>query len=212
VVLPSSGNVSNSCRLQCSGSGPPQLQALSSDASRYINNALTDLKTYLSNPSASCTANVINKLHAGRNFYSGDFVRYLLNGTHFYDGKYCTVPIKGVIVPVDPDHRYYDTIKQEFRQDHHVIRGDGQAVTYRTMALTSALSPQLLVFFSRDAIHDSNSGKNSGNYALLFHEGLHGYGAFTRVNYYDDDLKLMFGLPMYSATDVISNYIQTNCF
>ena len=181
----------------------PSIALLSSSDSRHIYNAFNALKGDLPNLSQDCLQNVVGRLQgAHTGFQVGDFLRYLEQGAFFFDGVHSTVPIKGIVAPAQGN--YYYSLNLEFSHSHN---------GFQTKVLTSSISPVLMVFFNNDQISGSHDGVNSSNLALLFHEALHGFTAYSHSSdYYDPDLLSDFGLNVNGPSDQITKFIQQHCF
>jgi len=92
-------------------------------------------------------------------------------------------------------------------------------------ALTSGSlsASKLTIFFRPGSIRASSAIDNNYLKALLFHEGLHGYGssltggfpgAYNSVfgAYGDKPLLRLFGLDPFGKTGQLTTYIEKNCF
>jgi hypothetical protein len=139
------------------------------------------------------------------------FTKYLEKGNDFYDGVGSNMALASATAPGQ-------------------ISGTNLPSTVGALfagvpgitALTSAsLSPSRLTIFFRSSTVDTNQD-SAYNRALLFHEGLHGYGSSltggkvgmygsTFGAYGDYGLLKLFGLNTSGPTSQITKYLQDNC-
>jgi hypothetical protein len=80
----------------------------------------------------------------------------------------------------------------------------------KIQALTSStFKSPLTIFFRPERI-----GGDRENFGLLFHEALHGFGAWTGAgdSYSDRSLKVTLGLPLRLPSEEISILIRSNCY
>jgi len=182
---------------------------LSKKKSQAITNAFSGLATLLQTPSQKCQTNVIDKLkNSPLNFDLNSFLGYLANGAQFFDGTQSDASIAGTITSAqaaaNAPFAPCTTVSCLFARTNE---------NRRVNALTSITSGTLLVFLRPDAISTDNSGLNSQNYSLLFHEALHGYGgSLGGTSYFDSDIMQALGISNTQPSSAISAYIKQNCF
>lgn len=180
------------------------LAPLPTDKSSALDNALRELIFRLNweQVSPDCKTNVLEKL-AANGFNLGAFVNFLSSNYEFYNGVTSHALAAGTIHP---------------ERTANILWGAGTTIatifastagSQRTSALTSITSTYFLAFFNPGDISTDTRGINGRNMALLFHEGLHGFGARTN-SFYDQDVMSIFGLTGVSGG--ISDYIQRHCF
>jgi RHS repeat-associated protein len=158
--------------------------------------------------SEDCQKNVIDKLAKLPGFDLDKFKTYLEKGGAFLDG----FKSKDTLVPnVMPNE-----------QTKEVLFGNATTVgqTFADInqsALTSLTSPTLKVYVNPSRV---NPKKPKNLAALVFHEGLHGYGGVTvglhgKNPYGDGRLAAALGITVgYNnfGSVAITDYIQKNCF
>lgn len=193
------------------GPQPPLFDPLGKEAAAAMEAANNSLMNYLlSGISEDCQKNVIDKLAQKLGFEVGAFVNYLRLGATFFNGLTSTAPIAGTVTTTRAFRSgfgganplwYGRTVAEHFNNAPSGLQVN---------AVTSLLSPTLLVFIRPGALDLSQGGDNARNLSLLFHEGLHGYGGSQGgTTYHDQDLRGAFGIG--SAGD-ISAYIKQQCF
>jgi hypothetical protein len=173
---------------------------------RALANAMVGLITQLENPSDNCLKRVISPLKL-LGFELNDFRDFLTQGAYFFDGPNSHVPYSGNItypqaarIKVGP----YGTVADAFATVEN---------NQRVTALTSITTSALTTYFTASAISMRHGGNNKSNKALLFHEGLHGYGGtLGGTSFFDDDLKDTFGIKPDRPSSDITNFIKKHCF
>jgi RHS repeat-associated protein len=193
----SSGGFLGGGRVGAGGTPPatPQtpLAPLSPKDQTKVDDAVTKLEEYA--PTKSCQDQVIAKI--GNGFSFSGFQAYIGNGAGFYDGTASSAPISGAIYPSQAGAAFMTgnpgvtSVADYFRAKPGLN------------AMTSMTAPTLTVFLRPSAL-----GSNARNFALVWHEGLHGYGG-NRSGFDDDALMNGFGLS--GASVEISRHIQKNC-
>ena len=181
-----------------------------------LSNAFLGLESALDNLSQDCMDNVVSKLTKGLEGFSlSGFEAYLSQGIDLQDGTTSqagpTDVSSGAQAGAATLAQYCGaaTVSAAFacpagRKGGHVDD------------LTSAKSGQLTVYFRPSTVNMSNDGNNANNMSVLFHEGLHGYGA---GEYIDTTIQLaLFGPNSLLRRRVgapsanINQYIKKHCF
>jgi RHS repeat-associated protein len=156
-----------------------------------------------------CGREIIGKLERS-NFDFDLFKTYLRFGISAYDGTKTVARINGAVYPNVYSAREFlrpfklpedATVKQVFAA---TSTSGG-----RIQALTSlAFKSQLTTFFRPEAIGDDKT-----TFGLLFHEALHGFGAWMGASGFDDaGLKATLGIPLSKPSHEISVLIRQYCY
>jgi RHS repeat-associated protein len=174
------------------GRGKPTDKPLSKGNEKALENALEDLKK-----DTDCLNKVGSELD---NFNSSEFTAYLNKGANFFDGTRSTTAASSLRNPraaqsFASENRDITTISSWFR------------VRPGVNAVTSVVASMLTVYVRPNTIDRSHRGINPRNRSLLFHEGLHGFGAGNR---YDDD-SLMDSFHLSGSSSEISKRIAKTC-
>jgi hypothetical protein len=182
----------------------PALAALGEDTTRRLNNALAHLTFDLeTGVSESCQRHVIEPL-GWIGFNLNDFVGFLNRGGTFYDGTRSSANYAGTVTTqaaANAQGRGSSTIAQVFRNEGGLN------------AVTSVLAPTLTVFLRPGRVNSSNRGANAENKALLFHEGLHGYGgSLGGTSFFDDQIQNALGIDVQADSSNITRHIRRYCF
>jgi len=175
---------------------------LAPDESRALENALKALSNGLSLGlffgliPEDCQTNVIAKLDKAFGFDLKKFANYLGGRHEFYNGVTSTAPIQGTLSPIS------------IPPDPTPIWARFNRTESTTDAVTSSISPHLVVFFRPRAIDPSNGGVNVQNLAMLFHEGIHGFTKKT-----DEQIQRALDPSLVGGASInISKYIADHCF
>jgi RHS repeat-associated protein len=191
------------------GEGEPQnplLEPVGSDTRERLNNALDLLVSMLEDGpmSENCQKNVIDRLarassQGGIGFDLAGFTNYLKQGATYYDGTISQLTVAGNVAS---------------QQVADLLYGPGATVAGvfasrpGLNALASITASTFTLFLRPDAVDSSNSGANSRNRGLLFHEGIHGFTG--RV---DEDIQSALGITVdRNNTGNITQHIRDNCF
>ena len=187
----------------------PLLEPVGSDTRERLNNALDLLVFKLEEGiSEKCQKNVIDKLaksssEGGIGFNLSGFISYLKQGATYYDGTRSGLSIAGNVVS-------QQAFNAGLAQNPPIWNGNTVAQHFANTpglnALASTTAPTLTIYLGPGAVDSSNSGANSRNQSLLFHEALHGFKGNV-----DSDIQNALGLPG-GASQNISDYIKGNCF
>ncbi|MCP9496340.1 MAG: hypothetical protein MSG64_18000, partial [Pyrinomonadaceae bacterium MAG19_C2-C3] len=191
------------------GQTAPQFAPLSDRQGDALSNAFNELRGRVSENDLSkdCRKNVIDKLKK-IGFDLKSFGNYLYrSGANFADGSNSQIATSAALAPSQIlQGTPPPTIAGLFAA--------APGITALTSANLSANS--LTVFFRTSAIDLSNSGVNSYNQGLLFHEALHGYGSSVNGGnfgaYSDKGLLGLFGLNTAGPSSQITAHIQKHCF
>jgi hypothetical protein len=184
----------------------PRLNETTMDPRVLIYNALSDLKSRLSDPTISslAQAKIFDKLGTdsnGNKLTTQSFLTYLNNNKpRFYDGTqstYCYGSLTVLPEALCFRNGFLNFLNQEVKD---VITAAGNVD-----ASTGTPSNPLLAFFRPGAIGFNSSGQNLGNEQMLFHEALHGL-----TGKYDNQIQAALGLNGNAPSCVISVYIANH--
>ena len=150
-----------------------------------------------------CNREVIAKLNTLPGFSLEGFKTYLRNGASFYDGTHSAVPIAGTIYP---DQAARVVARQAGLSENATVADFfNRGGNTQTNAWASSTSETLTVYLRPSTV----TGNARHNYALVFHEALHGYGSSIRQEY--DDQTLLRVLGRHSPSGEITADIQQHC-
>jgi hypothetical protein len=187
------------------------LAPLSKKRNAAIHNARTELTNILKKGdfSEDCQKNVIDKLNKISGFSLEKFIHFLELGGDFYDGTTSTA----LANDYNPDYKYLPTktVADTF--------SDKPQTAART---ASGINTRFTVFFRPSSIETGEkksrltgtkiSGITNDNLAFIFHEGLHGFGHYSKSKVFTDpDLQRAFDLTEGVASINISEHIKQNC-
>jgi hypothetical protein len=151
----------------------------------------------------TCNREVIAKLNTLPGFSLDGFKAYLRGSVAFYDGTKSRVPIAGNIYP---EQAARSVARQAGLRDNATVADFfNRGGNTQTNAWASATSQTLTVFFRPSAI----TSDPRHNFALVFHEALHGYGTSIRQEY--DDTEVLRVLGRHSPSGEITADIQEHC-
>jgi hypothetical protein len=182
---------------------PPTPQALPAREKERLDQALRAVLAYTA--PESCNRQVIAKLSTLPGFNLEDFKAYLMRGTEFYDGTTSRVPIAGNIYA---ELAAKNVAKEAgLRENATVADYFNRGGTSQTNAWAGMNEQKLVVYFRPSAIGDDARR----NFALVFHEALHGYGkSIGRESDYNDP-KLLEVLDRRGDSIEITNDIKEHC-